>query len=547
MKNIIIGLVNNRQRSNNKELRRKSTSSTVSFTIDAALDKAALLAKESDANTSFDFDNQISKIVSDLDSSEKSDSPTGTMETTLSEITVEVDAVPPPPLTEDTEEPGSLLVDFPNRSPLSYRSSSASKEALTSSFTTSTKKTKNCSVHFKEKAQVTRVESYASSTSLKKRLWYNEIDLTSFQRDKGQSISMIRMLQRFSNKNRMCNNAEYAAQQKLAQVQTTEFGLENHIGTIPDGISWTQMNILREQHRKAVLIEQWRQIGEHSVQCVESIAKVSRDESEWARTRSVEIGKVHANYDKDDKDENDDDDDEGSIGVDSLEDAEERRSSFAAMKADEEAIIRAAADHNISSHRLLSRIDEFRASKSRVKLGSARKLLAAQGSSSTSLAAVSENKTVVTTDTSSAESTRSELDNLRASKSRVKAGSARNLLRESSSKNLSSRSLGPSKRPPQVPHNTPTTSGDQDEDKEGDNDITPEQIRTLRQSIKLKMERHTQSVVLPQDLSHIDWSSSCSDGTCDDTSKAGSTGGASIVAGEGCPELSIRRPVPPSA
>jgi len=354
------------------------------------------------------------------------------------------------------------------------------------------------------------------------------------------------MLQRFSNKNRMCNNAEYAAQQKLAQVQTTEFGLENHIGTIPDGISWNQMNILREQHRKAVLIEQWRQIGEHSVQCVESIAKVSRDESEWARTRSVEIGKVHANYDKDEND----DDDEGSIGVDSLEqacDAEERRSSFAAMKADEEAIIRAAADHNISSHRLISRIDEFRASKSRVKLGSARKLLAAQGSSSTSLAAVSENKTVVTTNSSSAESTRSELDNLRASISRVKAGSARNLLRESSSKNLSSRSLGPSKRPPQVPHNTPTTSGDQDEDKEGDNDITPEQIRTLRQSIKLKMERHTQSVVLPQDLSHIDWSSSCSDGTSDDTSKAGSTGGASIVAGEGCPEPSIRRPVPPSA
>lgn len=296
----------------NKLLRRKSTGSTVaSIDTEEAIDdsgeilvstttsKQQIIVKEE----AIDIDNtsagSADHIINELDissSSDKSESPVGVMDIRLTST-----EVPPPPLTDDDEHDDNddgLLVDFPNRR--------TSMEEVPLAPTRS--------ISFKDSAKVQSVENYSLNPHLKSQLWYNEVDLRTFQRNKGQDIGTIRMLHKFNTqaknnkKKKKQQNAEFIAQQLMIQKTSTSIGLENHVGH--GKISWNKMTLLREQHRKAVLIEQWKQCGEFCVVNPDSIAKASMEKSEWARVRGVEIGNIHTNYDKDG--ENDDESDDSS-------------------------------------------------------------------------------------------------------------------------------------------------------------------------------------------------------------------------------------------
>jgi len=297
----------------NKLLRRKSTGSTIASidTVEAIDDSGEILVSTA-TNTNQYIEEAVDNtsagsadhIISELDissSSDKSESPVGVMDIRLTST-----EVPAPPLSEDANDEhddydDGLLVDFPNRR--------TSMEEVPLAPTRS--------ISFKDSAKVQSVENYSLNPHLKSQLWYNEVDLRSFQRNKGQDIGTIRMLHKFNTqaknnnkKKKKKQNAEFIAQQQMIQKTSTSIGLENHVGH--GSISWNKMTILREQHRKAVLIEQWKQNGEFCVVNPDSIARVSMEESEWARVRGVEIGIIHANYDKDGENENDDQSDDSS-------------------------------------------------------------------------------------------------------------------------------------------------------------------------------------------------------------------------------------------
>ena len=289
----------------NKLFRRKSTGSTFASIDTEAIDDSGEILPTISSNKQYEeaVDNtsaagSADHIINELDmssSSDKSESPVGVMDIRLTST-----EVPAPPLTEDDDEhddDDGLLVDFPNR-----RTSMEEVPLVPTR-----------SISFKDSAKVQSVENYSLNPHLKSQLWYNEVDLRTFQRNKGQDIGTIRMLHKFNiqaknNKKKKKQNAEFIAQQQMMQKTTTSIGLENHIGQI----SWNKMTLLREQHRKAVLIEQWKQCGEFCVVNPESIARVSMEESEWARVRGVEIGIIHANYDKDGENENGDQSDDSS-------------------------------------------------------------------------------------------------------------------------------------------------------------------------------------------------------------------------------------------
>ena len=297
----------------NKLFRRKSTGSTVSSidTEEAIDDSGEILVSSTATNTNQYIEEAVDNtfsagsadhIINELDissSSDKSESPVGVMDIRLTST-----EVPPPPLSEDADDEhdydDGLLVDFPNRR------TSMEEVPLAPSR----------SISFKDSAKVQSVENYSLNPHLKSQLWYNEVDLRSFQRNKGQDIGTIRMLHKFNTqaknnkKKKKKQNAEFIAQQQMIQKTSTSIGLENHVGH--GSISWNKMTELREQHRKAVLIEQWKQNGEFCVVNPESIAKVSMEESEWARVRGAEIGIIHANYDKDGENDDESDDDSSS-------------------------------------------------------------------------------------------------------------------------------------------------------------------------------------------------------------------------------------------
>jgi len=295
----------------NKLFRRKSTGSTVaSIDTEEAIDDSGeiLVSTTTTISSNKQYEEAVDNtsagsadhIISELDissSSDKSESPVGVMDIRLTST-----EVPPPPLSEDANDEhdynDGLLVDFPNR---------RMKEVPLAP---------TRSISFKDSAKVQSVENYSLNPHLKSQLWYNEVDLRTFQRNKGQDIGTIRMLHKFNtqaknnNKKKKTQNAEFIAQQQMIQKTSTSIGLENHVGH--GSISWNKMTLLREQHRKAVLIEQWKQCGEFCVVNPDSIAKVSMEESEWARVRGVQIGNIHANYDKDGENDDDESDDDSS-------------------------------------------------------------------------------------------------------------------------------------------------------------------------------------------------------------------------------------------
>eukprot|EP00571_Detonula_confervacea_P001263 CAMPEP_0172318406 /NCGR_PEP_ID=MMETSP1058-20130122/34792_1 /TAXON_ID=83371 /ORGANISM="Detonula confervacea, Strain CCMP 353" /LENGTH=251 /DNA_ID=CAMNT_0013033237 /DNA_START=221 /DNA_END=976 /DNA_ORIENTATION=- len=167
---------------------------------------------------------------------------------------------------------GCLIVDFPIQC--------------------STVNTKSC-VTFADRPRVKIVEKFVTA-DIKQNLYYTVPDLESFQREKQQSVSMIKMLQRFSgkNKNDPTIMAKYA-QVRMQQANTTPMGLENHVA-----VSITELTRRRQNHWKAVLEEQWRQHGGGGgLRDPDEIAKVSLEGSEWARKRARVIGALHAGDD----------------------------------------------------------------------------------------------------------------------------------------------------------------------------------------------------------------------------------------------------------
>lgn len=420
--------------------------------------------------------------------------------------------IPPPPLTEKTE---GLIIDFPNQSsPTSSSSSSGSP-------TTTTKKKKDLSVRFQPNPQVQSVESFAVNRHLRSKLWYNQSDLNSFQKEKGQNIAMIRMLNRFTaNKRNSTTSSKRSAegwsdltdptmvkyaQLRMKEANTTSIGIENHVDT---GITWTQMTTLREQHRKAVLIEQWKQLGEFAVRDIESISRVSLEESEWARKRGEEIGILHSQYEKEDDVDSDyeSDSEEGEKGTIDWDDGESVDSIEVREGLDSSAKLGTYGKLSSKSTReapaVVKEVAKFRPQE---------------------IQATSASKEVPQEATSQ---TKKDIESLRQEMARVKAGSTRNLL-AATPPPKPSKAL-PRRRPPR---NTPN-----DQQNASAADVTRENIRCLRESIiKHKMSIHQLDLdpeslgVVPEDkrpsrkpmsqpsLKGIDWGSSESSDSADDT------------------------------
>ena len=402
--------------------------------------------------------------------------------------------IPPPPLTEKTE---GLIIDFPDQS---------SPTSSSSSPTTTTKKKKNLSVKFQPNPQVQSVESFAVTSHLRSKLWYNQSDLNSFQKEKGENIAMVRMLNRFTANNSRKSSAEgwsdltdptmvKYAQLRMKEANATSIGIENHVDT---GITWTQMTTLREQHRKAVLIEQWKQLGEFAIRDIESIARVSLEESEWARKRSEEIGILHSQYEQEDYVDSDYDSDseEGEKGTIDWDDAE-----------------------SVDSIEVREGLD------SRAKLGTYGKL-SSKSQEATAVKEVAKFRPQKIQATQEATSqTKKDIESLRQEMARVKAGSARNLL-ATTPPSEPSKALPRRRRPPR---NTPN------DQQKASADVTRENIRSLRESIKQKMSIHQLGLVpeekerlgllepsRPKPISQpslkgIDWGSSESTDSADDT------------------------------
>ena len=410
--------------------------------------------------------------------------------------------IPPPPLTEKTE---GLIIDFPDQS-------SPTSSSSCSPTTTTTKKKKNLSVTFQPNPQVQSVESFAVTSHLRSKLWYNQSDLNSFQKEKGENIAMVRMLNRFTANKRNSTTggkssaegwsdltdptmAKYA-QLRMKEANATSIGIENHVDT---GITWTQMTTLREKHRKAVLIEQWKQLGEFAIRDIGSIARVSLEESEWARKRSEEIGILHSQYEQEDYVDSDYDSDseEGEKGTIDWDDAE-----------------------SVDSIEVREGLD------SSAKLGTYGKLLSSKSQEATAVKEVAKFRPQKVHATQEATSqTKKDIESLRQEMARVKAGSARNLL-ATTPPSEPSKALPRRRRPPR---NTPN------DQRKASADATRENIRSLRESIKHKMSIH-QLALVPEEkerlgllepsrpkpisqpsLKGIDWGSSESSDSADDT------------------------------
>lgn len=417
--------------------------------------------------------------------------------------------IPPPPLTEKTE---GLIIDFPSQS--SPTSSSSCSP------TTTTKKKKHLSVKFQPNPQVQSVESFAVNSHLRSKLWYNQSDLNSFQKEKGQNIAMIQMLNRFiANKKNSTTSSKSSAegwsdltdptmvkyaQVRMKEANATSIGIENHVDT---EITWTQMTTLREQHRKAVLIEQWKQVGEFAIHDIESISRVSSQESEWARKRGEEIGILHSQYEKEDyvdsDYESDGEDEKGTIDWDDGESVDSIE-------------VRDGLDSNVKLGTYGKLISKSRKPPAVVKEVAKFRPQEIQ--------ATSASKEVVQEATSQ---TKKEIESLRQEMARVKAGSTRNLL-------ATTPPPEPSKAFPRrsPPRNTPN------DQQKASADVTRENIRCLRESIKHKMSIH-QLGLAPEEkerlgrapeeepsrpdpisqpsLKGIDWGSSESSDFADDT------------------------------
>jgi hypothetical protein len=167
----------------------------------------------------------------------------------------------------ETAEPeptyGHLIVDFP---------STASGRSRCISFACFTQ------VHF--------VENYSIANE-KQSVWYDRDEIQSMYNERDLSI---RMLQRFIDTGRNDQTLAKYAQLRMHRANTTPIGLEDKV----QYALWNELINRRENHRKAVLVEQWRGVGEKTVRVQDSFANISRKESEWARKRARAIGMIQA-------------------------------------------------------------------------------------------------------------------------------------------------------------------------------------------------------------------------------------------------------------
>jgi hypothetical protein len=143
-----------------------------------------------------------------------------------------------------------------------------------------------CYVSFADFTQVHFIENYAI-THDKQSLWYTVFELQSLIDERDQNV---RMLQRLSGAGKNDQTMIKYAQLRMHRANTTPIGLEDKVQNDMQKESINR----RENHTKAVLVEQWRGNGDTSVRVQDSIANVSRKESEWARERAHVIGKIQA-------------------------------------------------------------------------------------------------------------------------------------------------------------------------------------------------------------------------------------------------------------
>lgn len=212
--------------------------------------------------------------------------------------------------SQTEEDIEGLIVGFPRRC------STAESSTVPATANAATKPRPRVTSFQQKPPQVWHVENWSNNPTL----WYTESNLHSFQRDKDQHVAMMKMIQRFSgirNRNASkeaasCPTMAKYAQMRMEQAKTTSWGLEHHIDTT---VSFEEMTARREEHCRAVLVEQWRHTavcgggqsseyvggteGDSVRQCQDAIAKVSREYSERSRLRARVIGTLHSKTDDD--------------------------------------------------------------------------------------------------------------------------------------------------------------------------------------------------------------------------------------------------------